>query len=63
MKKHLNQLKILEESDDQTFYSKTFGIKGSSELLKIKDFDLCDSLLQDTMHTVIEGVCIKEMFI
>jgi hypothetical protein len=38
-----------------------FGLKGRGELLKIKDFDLCDGLLQDTMHTVIEGVCIKEI--
>ena len=61
MDKHHVQLKILESSENKAFYSKTFGLKDRSELLKIKDFNLCDGLLQDTMHTVIEGVCIKEI--
>lgn len=61
MEKHISQLNLISKSEDEAFYTKTFGVKNKSELLKIKDFDLCTGLLQDTMHTLIEGVCIKEI--
>ena len=61
MAKHLCQLQNIEEAEDKAFYMKVFGVKNKSILLNIKDFDICTSLLQDAMHTLIEGVCIKEI--
>ena len=55
---HLDQLSMIDESPS---LSKFFGIKSRSELLKIKDFDVCQSFLQDPMHTLIQGVCLIEM--
>ena len=55
---HQLQLKLLENSPD---LSKQYGIKKSSVLLKINDFDICKGLLHDPMHVLIEGVCITEI--
>jgi hypothetical protein len=51
----------LIESVDST--NSIFGIKMRSPLLKIKNFNIFNSLLQDPMHTLIEGVCVFELSI
>jgi len=55
---HLDQLRLIENIPST---SKIFGIKSRSELLKLKDFDVCESFIQDPMHTLIQGVCLIEM--
>lgn len=55
---HLFQLNLLKESPD---LSKQFGLKTSSVLLRINDFDITKCLLHDPMHILIEGICINEL--
>ena len=38
-----------------------YGIKFPSPLLNLRNFDICNCLLHDPMHVLIEGVCLKEL--
>lgn len=56
--KHKQQLKMI---DCMPSLSTTFGVLETSCLMSLNDFNLCESLLQDPMHVLIEGVCIIEL--
>jgi hypothetical protein len=58
IEKHLCQLHLLEKSSD---LSKQYGIKSKSVLLNLHDFDICQCLLHDPMHVIVEGICINEL--
>jgi hypothetical protein len=58
--RHIESLELFETVNST---STIFGVKMRSPLLEIKNFNVCDSLIQDPMHTLIEGVCIFELFL
>jgi hypothetical protein len=60
IQRHMESLELIESVDST---NSIFGIKMRSPLLKIKNFNICNSLLQDPMHTLIEGVCVFELSI
>lgn len=56
-------LDICQDLNDPTiskqmkvFYSKLYGVKSVSPLLKITDFDITNCLLQDNLHVITEGL-------
>ena len=53
IERHLEALDMIE--NDESLKS-IFGIKMRSPLLELKNFNVCNSLLQDPMHTLIQGV-------
>ena len=61
--KHLVILQKMKtgSKESNTEISKTTGINYSSILLNIKDFDICQCLLQDPMHILYEGICHLEL--
>lgn len=56
----LNKMKA-KSTEDNVLVSKQTGINYSSILLNIKDFDICQCLLQDPMHILYEGICHLEL--
>jgi hypothetical protein len=56
--RHIESLELIETVNST---STIFGVKMRSPLLEIKNFNVCDSQIQDPMHTLIEGVCIFEL--
>ena len=58
LERHLETLEIIENNEA---IRNIFGIKIRSPLLKVQNFNICNSLLQDPMHTLIEGVCMVEL--
>ena len=60
---HKKRLVQMQKSDLETYnrLSKKYGINYSSSLLKITDFNICKSLLQDPMHVLYEGICHLEL--
>ncbi len=57
--KHKIRLSEMMTADLENYkiLSKKYGINNSSCLLKITDFNICKSLLQDPMHILYEGIC------
>ena len=55
---HLCQLDLIKDSPD---LSKQYGIKNKSVLLNLNEFDICQCLLHDPMHVIVEGICINEL--
>ena len=60
---HKARCELLENLDDtdRMYFSRTWGIKDTSCLLKLHDFDLINGLVHDPMHVLLEGVVPKEM--
>ena len=58
--RRLNQMKRVSFEQSQKL-SKKYGINYSSPMLKIDDFNICKSLLQDPMHILYEGICHLEL--
>ena len=58
IERHLEALDMIENAES---LKSIFGIKMRSPLLKLKNFNICNSLLQDPMHTLIQGVCMVEL--
>ena len=59
-KRRLGQMNRVSFEEREKF-SKKYGINYSSSLLKVSDFDICKSLLQDPMHILYEGICHLEL--
>ena len=60
---HKRRLDLMKRATlkNSNFLSKKFGINGSSILIKIPNFNVCKSLLQDPMHVLYEGICHLEL--
>ena len=60
---HLATLNKMKSAsiEDNLLTSKNTGINYPSVLLAIKDFDICQCLLQDPMHILYEGICHLEL--
>ena len=46
----------LSKKEDIVFWSKQYGINGSSILLEVPGFDVTKCILQDPMHVLLEGL-------
>jgi hypothetical protein len=58
IERHLLQLELIKESPELI---QEYGVKYPSALLKLNDFDVCQCLLHDPMHVLVQGVCVKEL--
>ena len=61
--KHIERCASLLELSKQAreYWSKLWGINGTSELLKIEGFDMISGLVQDPMHVLLEGVVAHQL--
>ena len=60
MASHLEECSVIENPHmskaNRAFWSKFYGINGSSPLAKIKDFDITSNLVMDSMHIICKGI-------
>ena len=59
--KRIEKLQLCKLGKETEDYSKKYGINFKSILLKINEFNICKSLLQDPMHIFWEGICHLEL--
>jgi hypothetical protein len=60
-KERCEQLKQAMTPGARAYWSKIWGINSESCLLQIPGFDLISALVQDPMHTLLEGVVLHEL--